>query len=160
MSVRRKWGFVRLGILLVGISACIVAGYGLMQTVADLIRMINTVKTNPSDLTAFKVIGRIGHGLAFAGGIVAVVGYVFCLFVPNRRGTLALAIVAVSLGGVNFIFNLLCKLIPMFQDTGILALLMPGYGMVKPSFTSNNAGGAFALSIFVILFYFAEFIIF
>jgi hypothetical protein len=48
----------------------------------------------------------------------------------------------------------------MFQDLGFLALVMPGYGLVKPSIQGSGLGGAFALSLFIVLFYFAEFIIF
>jgi len=162
MSLTKKWGFVSLGLLLVAISACVIAGYAAMQSVTDVLRLVASFRTGGGgEGTAFKVIGRIGHGLAFAGGITALVGYVFCIFVPNKQGTLVLAIIALSVGGVNLIFNLLCKLIPMFKPEGVFALLMPGFGMVTFNpFDGSGIGGAFALSIFVILFYYSEFIIF
>jgi hypothetical protein len=162
MSLRKKWDMVRIGILLVAISACILAGAGVLEAIADLIRLIADIGGKGSG-TAFKVVGRIGHGLAVAGGIVALVGYVLCVFVPNRHGTLVLAIVALALGGINLIFNILCKLIPMFKESGVLALVMPGFGLVSPPSPfggGGSLGGAFALSIFVVLFYFAELIIF
>jgi hypothetical protein len=164
MSERKKWGFVKLGILLVAISACLIATYALLQAVTDVLLMIQSMKSTPEvgsagTQTAFKVIGRIGHGFALAGALVALVGYVFCMFVPNKHGTLAFAIVALALGGVNLVFDILCKLVPMFDQAGALALIMPGLGIVK--LTSQGAfTGAFILSIFEALLYYAQFIVF
>jgi hypothetical protein len=157
MSTRKRWGFVQLGLLLVAISACVIAGGAGLLAIARIIGMIADFGSGAGQGagTAFKIIARIGEGLLFGGGIAALVGYVFCIFVPNRNGTLVFAIVAVCLGGINLIFNLLCRIIPMFQDLGFLALVLPGFGVIKTSL-----GGAFAFSIFIVLFYFAEFIIF
>jgi hypothetical protein len=155
MSERKKWGWVQLGILLVAIAACVFCAGGGLLAVAHLITFIQSVSKNPGSGTAAKVIGRIGNGLMFGGTITAVVGYVFCVFVPNRQGTLPLAIVALALGGVNLIFGLLGRIIPMFNErTQGGEIVFPGAGL----FTSR--GGSFALALIFYLLFFAEMIIF
>jgi hypothetical protein len=181
LGARKKWWFVRLGILLVAVSASVLAGGALLVAVGEMIRFVKILsvpfdQTTPTNFEeaiqrraaqeyilggfgndAAKVLGRIGDGLLFAGGIAAVVGYVFCVLVPNRKGTLALAIVALSLGAVNLIFNLLTKIIPMMRDSmaGGKELILPGL-----AFMSDSLGGAYALSLMVALPYFAEIILF
>jgi hypothetical protein len=155
MSPRKKWGFVRLGVLLVAIAACALAGGAGLDTIASVISFIMDLSDKPSEGTAFKIIARIGQGLISAGGLVALVGYVFCIFVPNKNGTLVYAIIALALGVINFVMNLLCRIIPMFQILGFFALIMPGFGLVKESL-----GGAFAVTIFVVLLFFGEFIVY
>jgi hypothetical protein len=154
MSARKKWGFVKLGLLLIAISACVMAGGAGLFSIGQLIGMIATFANKA--WRASMIIGRIGNGLIFAASIVAVVGYVFCIFVPNRYGSLALAITALSLGGVNLVFSLICRIIPMLQTT-----LFPGMELALPGWAfTNSLGGAFALSLIIHLVFFAEFIIF
>jgi hypothetical protein len=163
MSDRVKWAWVKLGILLVAVSACVFCAGGGLVAVADLIAFIQSVSKTPGSETAPKVLGRIGNGLMFGGSITAVVGYVFCIFVPNRQGTLPLAIVALALGGVNLIFSLLCRIIPMFSERigflerifhGVLELNFPGLGI------ADSPGGGFAISLIFIILLFAELIIY
>jgi hypothetical protein len=106
---------------------------------------------------AYPILGRIGNGLLFCGGIAAVVGYVFCIFAPNKKGTLPLAITTLALAGVNVIFSLICRIIAMFSQSmaGGREVAFPGF-----AFTSESIGGAFALSLVVMLFFFAELILF
>jgi hypothetical protein len=156
MSPRKRWGFVQLGVLLVAISACVLAGAGALHAVADLIRLIQILGDKGSGDT-FKVLSRIGNGLMFVAGLAALAGYVFCVFVPNKYGTLVFAIVAIVLGVINLVFNLLCKIIPMMRETmaGGRELELPGAALI-----STSLGGAFAFSLIIVLFYFAEFIVF
>jgi hypothetical protein len=162
MSVRKKWGFVRLGLLLVFIAACVLAGAALLIAVANLLFMISIIAQKDIGLSAFKVIVRIGHGIAFCAALTAIVGYVFCVFVPNKFGTLALAITTLVLGGVNLVVHILFRIVPMFktrqvfgmQFDDIASLFMPGAALTE------SQAGAFILSLFVVLLLGAELILF
>jgi hypothetical protein len=157
MSTRKKWGFVRLGVLLVFIGACALCAFGGLQVISDLLFMISMMASKDIGMGAFKVIMRIGHGLALAGGITALVGYVFFIFVPNKNGTFPLAITLLALGGVNLIVNILFRLVPMFKShpfgLDFVPIVFPGAAL------SDSPAGALILSILAILFLGAEFII-
>jgi hypothetical protein len=100
-----RWQKVRLGLLLVFIGACVYAGgYGLEQ-VAVLIQHLSSF-SQPRTLEGFQSVGqvfdasrviyRLGLVVLFGGTVTAIVGYVFCLFTPNRFGSLGLAIATLA----------------------------------------------------------------
>jgi hypothetical protein len=155
MSQAKKWGFVRLGVLLVAISACLLAAGAGLLAITHLIFFICILAEKL--WSGWYVIGRIGNGLIFGANIVAIVGYVFCVFVPNRKGTLPLAITTLALGAVNLALALICRIIPMMRVvmTGGRELMDPGL-----AFISDSAGGAFAFSLIFTLFFYAELILF
>src|SRR5260370_13999791 len=57
--------------------------------------------------------------------ILTVVGCVFAIFTPNKKGTLAFAITALSLSGVALIVKIIWFLVPYFNDGG------QAYGLIQ-----------------------------
>jgi hypothetical protein len=82
------------------------------------------------------------------GWIVAIVGYVFVLLGPDRRGVRGLAIAALAVGGVHFILNLAVK-IPYLPS-----------GIFNPDGPHEREAGFVILWLFVHLLYVAELILF
>jgi hypothetical protein len=156
MAARTRWGLVRVGLLLVAIGAIVLAGAALMRGIADLIALISFLGDKPPP-TAYKVVGRIGNGIIFGAGLTALVGYVFCIFAPNKYGSLALAIVALALGVVNLVMSLLVRIIAMMKDStmGGRELFLSGWAI-----SIESSGVYLTFSIIVVVFFFAELIIF
>lgn len=156
MSVRKRWGFVRLGVLLIFISACVLAADGLLEAVANFLVMLSVMTVKDIGTGAVHIIMRIAYGLAFGAVITGLVGYVFGIFVPNKKGTLALAITLLALGGLALVFHILFRIVPMFKDPLVsrLAISLPGLGLVQ-----SIGAGALVLSIFAVLFLYAEFVL-
>jgi hypothetical protein len=156
MSIGTKWALVRVGILLVAISAIVLGSGALFRAIADLFLLIAAIGDKEPG-TAFKVIGRIGNGLIFGAGLTAVVGYVFCIFAPNKYGSLAFAIVSLCLGAVNLVMSLMARIIAMMRDrmAGGLELLLSGV-----AFSTESKGVFLTFSILITLFFFAELVLF
>jgi hypothetical protein len=135
------WARARLGLLLVFIGACVLAGAFLLEVVAELLLTINTIKEmSPSyrptpgggegSATAFRVLLRIGLLLEMGAAITSLVGYVFCILGPRARGALGLAIAITAVAGVQLLL-LIWKLIlffgSLFSPTGGPGPLQTGF---------------------------------
>ncbi len=69
--------------------------------------------------------------------ILTVVGCVFAIFTPNKKGTLAFAITALSLSGVALIVKIIWFLVPYFNDGG------QAYGLMQGFVGLADVGGGF-----------------
>ncbi|MBV9123616.1 MAG: hypothetical protein JO112_09680 [Planctomycetes bacterium] len=100
-----RWAKVRVGILLVFIAACILGGAVFLEQIPSLLFMVG-LTPSLDILRVFGDILQICAVLVLGQGILAIVGYCFCLVVPNKHAALGLAIAALALGGVNLILRL------------------------------------------------------
>jgi hypothetical protein len=153
-----QWQKGRVGLLLVFIAACILASSFGLQQILNLIVKVFTV--SPNGLQAIFTILKFIQVLAFGQAIVALVGYVFCLMVPNRHGTLGLGIAMVSLGGVNLLTRLQFQLIPVLRPgggIGVGGVLFEAFGLSGGLF--GSFGFALAAATFIELLYAAEIIV-
>jgi hypothetical protein len=153
-SAASKWHKGVIGLLLVFISACILGGgFGIQE----LIHLILTVSSASS--SGLGTIVQIAHFLIFASAIVAIVGYVFCMMVPNKNGTLGLAIAAICLGGVNLIFHLQYHLLPMFDKSLWGGAFMATGGLNVGRMVFFDLTGALIMELIAKLSFDAELII-
>src|SRR5262249_46094221 len=139
--------------------------FSLLAIAARSIGMINTA-------LVFMLIGIILWCLL---QIPAVIGYVFCLFAPNKNGTMALSITTLAIAGVVLILKLLV-LIPLL-GAGVRGLggFGPfgggggggledggGGGMGGMPFMSASTGIAavIIIAILELLLFYSEYVIF
>jgi hypothetical protein len=115
-STSARWQRGRIGLLIAFIAACILGGG---VGIEDLIRLIWSVITieSLSTLEALVTFANVAKLVEFIAALVFIVGYVFCLLVPNRNGTLGLAIASLSVGGVALIFKIQYNLLPVFKTS-------------------------------------------
>src|SRR5205823_5677305 len=92
-------------------SSCLLAGWYSLQQLGFLLLTTGS----PS---AFDTLLKVGQVLALIQGIVAVVGYSFCLFAPAKKGALGLAITALCLGILNSVLGIIFKFLPAFSPLG------------------------------------------
>ena len=111
-----KWQKGRVGLLLIFVAACIFAGSVGVEDLLALVARVFTLSLNAVE--TIVNISKVLHFLVFGQAIVAVVGYVFCVMVPNKHGALGLAIAALSLGGINLITRLQFELLPLLGKGG------------------------------------------
>src|SRR5206468_1907702 len=115
--------------------------------------------TSPGMGNASLVFLRIAVILWCLVEIPAVVGYVFCLFAPNKNGTLALSITTLAIAGVVLILKLLI-MIPFlgagatgpggFGPMGGGGGLGEGGGMSGMPLMSASTGLAAVIIIFIL----------
>jgi hypothetical protein len=108
-----RWPRVRLGLLLVFIGMCVLAGAFALEMLAYLLFSAETIRSmlsrhphsadQPSMETAFKVLQRISVLLQLAAAPTAIVGYVFCILGPSKRGMMGLAIATTAVAGVSLV---------------------------------------------------------
>jgi hypothetical protein len=112
ISLRSSWRKVRMGLLLIFIGACVYAGgYGLAE-LGVLLRMCfgfsrpqnlgDWIAMSPAFSSA-SALYRLGLFVVFGATITSIVGYVFCLFTPNRYSSLGLAIAILATAGVGLL---------------------------------------------------------
>jgi hypothetical protein len=164
VSQGSRWRKVRLGLLLVFIGACVYAGgYGLEQ-VAVLIQHLSSF-SQPRTLEGFQSIGqvfdasrviyRLGLVIVFGGIVTAIVGYVFCLFAPNRFGSLGLAIAALATAGLGALLMIPYRLVgrPYFWgsaapfDYALFSSFL--FGPSEQLFMIHLSPGSFVVSLLV-----------
>jgi hypothetical protein len=121
------WPRARLGLLLVFISLCVIAGAFLFELIGYLLMTIDLIRllsgSPPSGgrgVPAFWLMFRIAEPLALAGSLGCVAGYVFCMLGPHQRGVLPLAIVALVLGTLHLVLALIFRL-PVIYGFGYAA---------------------------------------
>jgi hypothetical protein len=123
--VRRGPGFTpaaraRVGLLLVFIGFCVVAGAFALELIVYLITSIELIKAltgsmgDPLGARATMTLWKIAFPLAFCGSLTAIVGYVFCIIGPNRRGSMGIAIATLAVAAVGLIVTLIFRVLPVF----------------------------------------------
>src|SRR5262245_31167244 len=148
-----RW--LRIGLLLNFCAACTAAGAALLQLVAYLVftLAVGTFLGRMPPGDAFRTILILAAVVELCGWITAIVGYVFVLLGPDRRGTRGLAIAALAVGGLHLLLNLAVK-IPEYFRAGIFSVATPRGPEIEFS-------AAFVvLWLFIHLLYVAELILF
>jgi hypothetical protein len=93
------WEKVRLGFLIGFIGLCVMAGAHGLHVLGALLGLLQA-------WTVATVFHRIAACVVFMGTIGAIVGHVFCLFVPNKRSALAFAIATLAVAGVYLLMQI------------------------------------------------------
>jgi hypothetical protein len=150
------WWRAKLGLLLVFIGACVLAGAFALEVIAYLLMSINIIR----DLVGARpgggtenvpgVLLRVSLFIDLAASITAGVGYVFAILGPRKRGALGLAIAITAVAGVRLLLLLIFKL-PVIL--GSLTHLGPG-GLNMGFFT------LWFMWLLIQLLFAAEFILF
>jgi hypothetical protein len=136
------WPRVRVGLLLVFIGGCVLAGAVFLQLIAHMVFTILTVRvlslSSPSQfsvenlsaidslLKTFRVLQRVEVFVHLAAALTLIVGYVFCMLGPNRRGSMGLAIATLGAAAVELILTLAFWLPDVFRDPMLQAMRSPG----------------------------------
>jgi hypothetical protein len=115
-----RWPKVQIGILIVAIAACVLTAAWAADLIGDLLVLIALIVAVSGGGGAgwgdtglvFMKIGVIVGVLGAVGGLV---GYVFNVFVPNKRGATGLAIAVLAMGVVELVLNIIFKVIPVFS---------------------------------------------
>jgi hypothetical protein len=115
-----------VGLLLVFIAFCVVAGAFVLEFIVYLISSIQLIKVLTGSMgdptgRATLILWRIAFPLAFCGSLTAIVGYVFCVTGPNRRGSMGIAIATLAVAAIGLILTLLFRLLPIFGEEFITA---------------------------------------
>src|SRR5262249_32893025 len=98
------------------IAACLLAAGTLLDLIAYLLLTISLAGANMGmgSGKAFELCVKISEILTLTYVLAAVVGYVFCMLIPPKHGSLGLAIAAIILGLAHLILALIFRLLPMF----------------------------------------------
>jgi len=116
MSQTRRWQLVSIGFLIVAVAMCFYAGSYALTLLGEFFREIAPAAKGSGVARAGGNFLRIASLFAVFSSIALVTGYAFCLFTPNRYGSLGLIIAALSVGVVNMVLRLIFKLVPAFQN--------------------------------------------
>jgi hypothetical protein len=114
------WPRVRVGLLIVFIAACVLGGGAVFEAIATLLTTIITVQLQSGHFPSLGMLSTIGTMtkisvlIMIAASITAIVGYVFSLLGPSKRGTLGLAIATLAVAGVGLLLNLVIKVPALF----------------------------------------------
>jgi hypothetical protein len=115
---------LRLGILLVFIAFCVIAGAFALQLIGYILESIFVIQGltastgRPGSGTAALVLVRIATLLALGGSLCAIAGYVFCMLGPKGRGTFGMSIALLVVAGIHLVF-LIIKVVFLFRSHGI-----------------------------------------
>jgi len=148
------WPRAKLGLLLVFIGACVLAGAFVLEVVGYLLMTINVIQALSGSLRmgmglpAYALMLRIAEPLALGGSLTCLAGYVLCLLGPRQRGAMPLAIVTLSLGVLHLVLALIFRL-----------ALIYGVGLSPMGGPSSGFGVWFGL-LLTQLFFGAELIMF
>lgn len=154
MTKTRKRKLLNVGFLIVAIATCVMAGSFAMSIVAEMFGEIAIAANKSSLYKAMRVFFRIAQVVGFLASLGLVTGYVFCLFAPNKHGTLGLSIAALSVGTINMVMWIVFKMVKAFGSGNIYS---------RNLFAINggqNIGAEYVvLLMFLELILFAEFIL-
>ena len=162
---RRGQGFTpgaraRVGLLVVFIAFCVIAGAFACDFIVYLIGSISLIGAltgsgggggGPEDLgKAALIIYRAGAVLAVCGSLTALVGYVFCMIGPNKRGSMGIAIATLVVAFIGLVLAVIFKLLPAFGESGFGGRLL----------SSNSPFFGWFMMLLTQLFFCAEIILF
>lgn len=118
ISLKAKWRWVRVGLLIVFISMCVLAGAMALQLVAYLLWTVVVIgeRIGSGTVDTMLVMWRIAEILAACTTLAAMVGYVFCTIGPNKYGSMGLAIATASVAFVELLFSCIFKIPFLFPD--------------------------------------------
>jgi hypothetical protein len=128
--------------VLAGAFAVELVGYILLTI--SLIKMMGA-SGNPGD--TFEIFLKIGN-LVYAGAaITLIVGYVFCMLGPNKRGSMPMAISTLAVAGVGLLLTLIFKLPFLFGSVGFggfggRGIAVSGFGLWFPQLLTQIAFSA------------------
>lgn len=112
ISKTRRWKLGNVGFLILAIASCVVGGSLVMEFLAEMFLEISMASSSLSLANAGTNFIKIAEIFGFLGTLAWVVGYVFCIFIPNKNASLGLAIAALSLGAVNMVMRIIFKMVP------------------------------------------------
>lgn len=131
---KSAWPKVRVGLLLVFIGFCVMAGgYGLQG--------VGILLVHTGSFRASQIVSAIGTIIEVGGLITAVVGFVFFVFVNNKFGLLAFGISALAVNGVYLILQIVYRLVPAFNAFGSDFGFRGGGGPLFGFFHGGTTGG-------------------
>ena len=105
---KSAWGMVSIGLLIVFIAFCVVAGAHAVTILGDLLGTIGLAARSNLFMTGGNI-HRIGE-LIFALVVLGTIpGYIMCILGPNKGGTMPLAITTASVTGVYVIMWLIAR---------------------------------------------------
>lgn len=117
VSLKSKWGFVRLGMLLCFIGSCVMAGAYVLQAIGWLVVTIPTVQflttfnqPSPTSYQPVQVLLGLAAIVALGATLTSIVGYVFCIIGPNKNGSMGLSIAATAVAAVGLLLILIVEL--------------------------------------------------
>ena len=132
LSITRRWTLGSIGFLILAIASCVLAAsHGfliLSEAFFQLAGAAGSAKLFKAT-TAFLKISQIVWLLAVIG---MTTGYVFCLFIPNKRASLGLTIAALSFSVLNLILGIIFRFVPGVKSNWLMAIL-------SGDFTSSRA---------------------
>lgn len=154
VSKRPNWNMVRLGMLLCFIGACVMAGAFALHVIGYLLVTIPLVQllsgsfpgTDSGDTP--RVLLLISTLVSLFATITAIVGYVFCMIGPNKRGSMGLSIAVLSIAVLEIL------LIMIFQLPGLF-----GQNFLRIG-TNQSFFGTWLLYLLIQLLFGAEVILF
>ena len=154
MTKTRKRKLLNVGFLIIAIATCVMAGSFAMSLMAEMFGEIAIAANKFSLAKASRVFFKIAQVVGFLASLGLVTGYVFCLFAPNKHGTLGLSIATLSVGTINMVMWIVFRMVPGFTDGRLysrnLFAIIGGQGI---------DAGYVVLLMFLELILFAEFIL-
>lgn len=118
------WRWVRLGLLLVFIGSCVVAGGFVLQTIGYLLLSVQQMQmlagSRPSGFgNTFRILLAIAAIISILGTVTCIVGYVFGMLGPNKYGSLGLSIAATAVASIYILLALIFELPLLFDRSSM-----------------------------------------
>ncbi len=118
-----KWSMVRLGLLLVFIGTCVMAGAYALLFIGYLLVTIPMVQSlsgyiGTASPDTPRIILAIGSLISLLGTLAAIAGYVFCILGPNKRGSFGLAIAVAAVAVLESLLIMIFQLPALFSSRG------------------------------------------
>jgi hypothetical protein len=130
---RRGAGFTpaaraKVGLLIVFIAFCVVAGAFAFDFIGYVIASVQLLQALTGSrggggigtASALETMFKIGAILAICGTLTAIVGYVFCMIGPNKRGSMGVAIATLAVAAIGLVVSIIFKVLPMFGEFSLL----------------------------------------
>lgn len=116
LSKSRRWKLTGVGMLIAAISMCVFSGSLVFTFISEMMAQLTSIKGTMYGADRAANLLQIGHVFALIGGVGLIVGYAFCVFVPNKYGSMGLAIATVVLAVINFVMQLIFVQIRTFNS--------------------------------------------
>jgi hypothetical protein len=160
------WPKVRVGMFINVFSAGALIGYGALELFIALFFMIAALGASAGMAKTSSVFVLIAAILFTVQEIPAIVGYVFAIFTPNKKGALALAITVLSLGGVSLVLKIIFYMVfylgggsTPFGGGDFRRLFGAAFGM-PPGLEYETKAVAIIVITLILLAVFAEYIVY